>query len=43
MKLVGTIIYLIPLSILMVVFTMIRLLKGVTDKPTKDKINNIYS
>ncbi|MES2574052.1 MAG: hypothetical protein V4572_03840 [Bacteroidota bacterium] len=43
MKLVWTVIYLIPLSILMVIFAVIRLLKRIIDKPIKDKINNSYS
>lgn len=43
MKLALTIIYLIPLSILMGVFSVIRFLKRVVEKPIKDKINKDYS
>jgi hypothetical protein len=43
MKLVWTVIYLIPLSILMAVFAAIRLLKRMVGKPIKDKNNNGYS
>ncbi|WP_262890585.1 hypothetical protein [Flavobacterium undicola] len=43
MKLVLTVIYLIPLSILMGVFSIIRFLKRVVGKPIKDKINKDYS
>ncbi|WP_348822786.1 hypothetical protein [Flavobacterium aestuarii] len=38
MKLIWTVIYLIPLSILMVIFSIIRLLKRAVEKPVKDKM-----
>ena len=42
MRLLWTVIYLVPLSILMGVFSVIRFVERLVNKPLKDK-NNSYS